>query len=54
MKQFFLSDEQISHMKTVFKEEMAKGLSKDPSVRKSGSLLMENSYVTEIPDGTGY
>lgn len=58
MLQFFQITNRLSHMRfsaktvraiqKVFKNEMEKGIHQQPS-----SLQMENTYIPELPDGTG-
>jgi hexokinase len=50
MKPFFLSDETVARIRKVFADEMDIGLKY--SLEKS-SLQMENTFIPELPDGTG-
>ncbi|XP_067128625.1 hexokinase-4-like [Centruroides vittatus] len=50
VKPLILSDETIKRIRDAFESEMAIGLSLDPA--KKSSLQMENTFVTELLDGT--
>lgn len=45
-----LSDETVKRVQKVFEDEMNLGLVRNPA--KKSSLLMENTYIPELPDGT--
>jgi hexokinase len=43
-----LTGAKVLHIKDVFHSEMERGIHQQPS-----SLQMENTYIPELPDGTG-
>ncbi|CAH1787487.1 unnamed protein product [Owenia fusiformis] len=47
-----LDDAAVQKMMSVLESEMKKGMSKDESIRKTSSCQMENTYVTQLLDGT--
>lgn len=48
LKELVLGGEVLRRVADVFEQELERGLSEQPS-----SLQMENTYVPELPDGTG-
>lgn len=48
LKELVLGGEVLRRVADVFEQELERGLSELPS-----SLQMENTYVPELPDGTG-
>jgi hypothetical protein len=50
---FLLSDEQVERIMTTLDKEMTDGLSQDPDRRKLTPLIMENTFIRSLLDGTG-
>jgi hexokinase len=43
------SSETVEKIRNIFEDEIERGIKSD----KSSSLQMENTYIPELPDGTG-
>jgi hexokinase len=51
MKPFFITDEGAEKIRAAFKEQIELGLAKSPP--KKSTLQMANTFIPELPDGTG-